>query len=215
MLSKKTRDRAGQLRRVAGAVTLYAFTALLAIALLMALVSGTFGGALILLAALAVAIWRIRARHSSAAAPAAPDIDEDLDDMQIAGWTIRHDVNTPFGVLEHVAASPRDQIAFAISEQPGQLESEHLTEVAQVAEWIHHGGRYPGVVPVLLATALTGIEAMSGPVLVISPDRLLAALQEAAAEAERINEDPGPQPVLAGQGEDLQPSVPEFDSQVA
>jgi len=194
MLSKKTRERAVRLRRLTAAGFLYGFTALLAIAFLMALVSGAFGGALILLATIAVAIWRIRARQGKTSAPTGQDVEADLDDLQIAGWTIRHDVNTPNGVLEHIAASPRDQIAFAISEQPGQLESEHLTEIAQVAAWIHYGGLYPGVVPVLLAAALDDVEVTRGPVLVLSPDKLLTALQDAATEAERLNGDPDAPP---------------------
>jgi len=215
MLSKKTRDRAARLRRIASATTLFGFTALLAVALVAAVVSGAFGAALILLGALAVAVWRVRARRSTQTVPDAPDVEEDLDDLQIAGWTIRHNIKTPYGVLEHVAAAPRDQIAFAISEQHGHLESEHLTEVAQVADWIHHGGLYPGVVPVLLATALTDIEAMRGPVLILSPDKLLTALQQAATEAERINEAASPPPQPPTADEDLQHAAASYDTEPA
>jgi len=177
------------MRRVA-ALTAIAMRGLLIFVLgigaLVALVAAQLGPALLLAAVAGLAVWRLRAAWSRRPAkpePLSSGAGRMLEDLDILGWTVRGAMSTPHGRLSYLTAAPADGIAFAVMLVDRRLQATDLHGVAAIADWIPVAGVYPAVVPVLVGGELRDVEHLEGPVLVVSADRLLGALDEAARHA--------------------------------
>jgi len=158
----------------------------LGIGALVALVAAQLGPALLLAAVAGLAVWRLRAawnRRPAKPVPLSSRAGGMLEDLDILGWTVRGAMSTPHGRLSYLAAAAGDVIAFAVMLVDRRLETTDLHGVAAIADWIAAAGIYPAVVPVLVGGELRDLEHLEGPVLVVSADRLLSALDEAARHA--------------------------------
>lgn len=165
---------------------------LLATGSLLSLLALNFGAAIILAAAAAVAIVTRRLARRDARERRRHALSAQIDGLTEAGWTIRDGLDTPSETLGHLAVTRDGRFAFAIAVRTGELAADDLYRVADAAAWLAEGQRYRSVVPVLVGTHLTDIERLEGPVLIVSCDRLVEALDSAATAAAELADEAAP-----------------------
>jgi hypothetical protein len=101
------------------------------------------------------------------------------------GWFLRSSVNWPgIGDIDNAMTSPGGEVAFAVETKTRTYLPEALQRVHEQASWLcrRHRCRY-GAVPVLVPAREHGLERFQGGVLVVSPDRLIPALESAYGAA--------------------------------
>ena len=106
-----------------------------------------------------------------------------LERLQRRGWSVRHAVDWPGrGDLDHVLRSPSG-MGFVIETETLRYSRAHVVRRIDAACWLaRRRRRYPrGVTPVVCVTRAQRFEGMQDGALVVSLDRLLEALCEAAA----------------------------------
>ncbi len=111
-----------------------------------------------------------------------------LAPLTAEGWRLRHSL--PYmrrGDIDSVAIAPTG-IAFAIEAKTRTFDARHLVGVREVAVWLYRRRRRwcrRGALAVLCVVRARGVERVEDGVLIVSPDRLAAALRVAAGTSRR------------------------------
>ncbi len=170
--------------------------ALGATAIVLALIAGANGAlpiaAVLILVALGFGLrsrhWARLAARSSVGAQSEDQVQHALSPLEAEGWRLRHSL--PWqgrGDIDSVAISPTG-FAFAIETKTRSYTSEHLVRVLDIAAWLNLRRRRwyrNGALPVLCVVRDRGLEHVESGVLVVSIDRLPAALRTAAHNRKR------------------------------
>ena len=122
--------------------------------------------------------WRVGADSERA-------VQHALKELAGSGWVVRNGVRWPGGGdIDHLVRSP-DGVGFAIETKTRTFSEAHVRRTAATARWAaRRRRRYPGgVVPVLCVVRANRVESRCGDVMVVSLDRLLAALESTAMSA--------------------------------
>jgi hypothetical protein len=110
-------------------------------------------------------------------------VRRELDRLRRDGWQVRHGVDWPGGGdIDHLLRSPAG-VGYVVETKTRSFEDRHLQRTARAAGWAAgRRRRYPrGVVPVLCVVRSRDRERYHGEVLVVSADRLVAALRNRGA----------------------------------
>jgi hypothetical protein len=110
-------------------------------------------------------------------------VRRELDRLRRDGWQVRHGVDWPGGGdIDHLLRSPTG-VGYVVETKTRSFEDRHLQRTARAAGWAAGSRRrYPrGVVPVLCVVRSRDLERYHGEVLVVSADRLVAALRNRGA----------------------------------
>ena len=191
-ISYPRRQQWQRLERAATALALAALAGLLAVA---AVDHGAAGPA----AALAIAAaglvayvrhWVRLARRSAVGARSERQVRRALAPLRIEGWRLRHALSWPGrGDIDHVAITPRTVgLAFVIETKTRSYSADQLARTAARARWVATRRRRwcrRGAVPVLCVMRPDGTQRPENGVLVVSIDRLTAALRDSAGTRTR------------------------------
>ncbi len=129
--------------------------------------------------------WVRLARRSRVGAQSERRAHRALEPLGAEGWRLRHSVpwHGP-GDIDHVAIAPRQVgFAFAIETKTNTYRREHLARAAATARWLASRRRRwcpRGALAVLCLAHARGVQRVDGDVLVVSIDRLPAALRSTA-----------------------------------
>ncbi|MDQ2896412.1 MAG: NERD domain-containing protein [Actinomycetota bacterium] len=165
-------------------------------AILLALVAGANGAvpipAVLVLVALGLGLrcrhWARLAGRSSIGAQSEDQVQRGLSPLEAEGWRLFHSL--PWqgrGDIDSVAIAPTG-FAFAIETKTRTYTPEHLARVRDVAACLNLRRRRwcrKGALPVLCVVRDRGLERVEAGVLVVSIDRLSAALRTAARTRKR------------------------------
>jgi hypothetical protein len=104
-----------------------------------------------------------------------------LQTLVSKGWCLRSSVNWPgVGDIDNAMTSPGGEVAFAVETKTRTYLPEALTRVYEQASWLCRRYRCRfGAVPVLVPARAHDLERFQRGVLIVSPDRLIAALESA------------------------------------
>jgi hypothetical protein len=189
MVSHPRRQQVRRIRRAGrrvgeGAVALGASVALAAIGLT---------GPALLVALVAVGLllagrrsWRLAAR-SAIGARSEAEVRHALAGLAGQGWRVVHGVEWPAGGdLDHVVRAPSG-IGFVVETKTTRYGPAQLERTVIAARWLaRRRRRYPrGVIAVVCLARARRVERVEHGALVVSVDRLPAALAAAAAPASR------------------------------
>jgi Nuclease-related domain len=122
--------------------------------------------------------WRVGADSERA-------VQHALKELAGSGWVVRNGVRWPGGGdIDHLVRSP-DGVGFAVETKTRTFSDAHVRRTVATARWAaRRRRRYPGgVVPVLCVVRANRVESHCGGVMVVSLDRLLAALESTAMSA--------------------------------
>ncbi len=156
-------------------------------ALAAALIFAPTGGAVVVLVLVLLAValgasglhaLRTAAR-SSIGAQSEAQVRRVLERLVGEGWRVRHAVDWPaVGDLDHVVRAPTG-VGFVIETKTLRYTRAHLWRTAEAARWLApRRRRYAGGVrPVVCVVRSRSVEQVECGVLVVSLDRLLAALR--------------------------------------
>jgi Nuclease-related domain len=167
-------------------------TALLAV-LALAVGAGGAAGLLLLVAAGLVAYarhWVHLAGRSRVGAQSERQVQRALEPLEAEGWRLRHSMpwHGP-GDIDHVGIGPRQVgFAFAIETKTQTYRREHVARAAATARWLASRRRRwspRGALAVLCLVRARGIQRVEDDVLVVSIDRLPAALRATAGTRTR------------------------------
>jgi Nuclease-related domain len=192
MISYPRRQVFQRLLRVAAAAGAALTTALLA-ALALAVGAGAVAGLLLLVATGLVAYarhWVRLAGRSRVGAQSERQVHRALQPLEAEGWRLRHSI--PWhgcGDIDHVAIGPRQVgFAFAIETKTQTYRREHIARAAATARWLASRRQRwcpRGAFAVLCLVRAGGVQRVEGDILVVSIDRLPAALRCAAGTRTR------------------------------
>jgi Nuclease-related domain len=132
--------------------------------------------------------WVRLAGRSRIGARSEDEVRRALAPLEAEGWRLRHAL--PYrgrGDIDSVAIAPTS-IAFAIETKTKTFDSRHLAGVRDMAAWLHRRrGRWcrRGALPVLCVVRARGVERVQDGVLIVSVDRLVAALRMASGTSQR------------------------------
>ena len=211
MISHSRRQVFQRLGCAAAAAVAAAATSLLA---LLAGSAGAFplAGALLIASVVPAAYarqWNRLAGRSRVGARSERQVQRALAPLQAEGWRLRHSV--PWGRrgdIDHIAIAPRQVgFAFAIETKTKTYRREHVARTAATARWLAVRRRRwcpRGALAVLCLVRAGGVQRVEGDVLVVSIDRLPAALRCAAGTRTR--------PAFLSRGECLMSSARTFVS---
>jgi Nuclease-related domain len=110
-----------------------------------------------------------------------------LEPLRSEGWRVQHALDWPgTGDLDHVVRSPAG-FGFLIETKTRRYTPAHVRRAVAAAGWLARRRRhYPaGVRPVICVVRARAVEAAHGGVLIVSPDRLVAALRAACPRGSR------------------------------
>jgi hypothetical protein len=127
------------------------------------------------------------AARSRVGAESEAQVRRTLQRLERSGWSVRHAVDWPgFGDLDHVVRSP-SELGFVIETKTLRYTPANLVRAANSARWLaRRARRYPcGVRPVICLARARRVERMERDVLVVSLDRLIAALCQTAGTDRR------------------------------
>jgi hypothetical protein len=134
--------------------------------------------------------WNRLAGRSRVGARSERQVQRALAPLQAEGWQLRHSV--PWGRrgdIDHIAIAPRQVgFAFAIETKTKTYRREHVARAAATARWLASRRRRwcpRGALAVLCLVRAGGVQRVEGDVLVVSIDRLPAALRCAAGTRTR------------------------------
>lgn len=132
--------------------------------------------------------WARLAKRASVGARSEGQVQRALAPLEAEGWRLRHSLAWPGrGDIDSVAIAPTG-FAFAIETKTRSYTSEHLVRVLDIAAWLNLRRRRwyrNGALPVLCVVRDRGLEHVESGVLVVSIDRLPAALRAAAHNRKR------------------------------
>jgi hypothetical protein len=155
--------------------------------------SGTLAvGGVLLLIAVALGLyaghWLSLAGRSRVGARSEDEAQRVLLRLEAEGWRLRHSL--PWrgrGDIDSVAIAPTG-VGFAIETKTSTYAEQHLARVCEQAVWLSRRRRRwckHGALPVVCLARARGVERIDAEVLVVSIDRLIAALRTAAGTHER------------------------------
>ncbi|MGP0053756.1 MAG: nuclease-related domain-containing protein [Solirubrobacteraceae bacterium] len=189
-LSYPRRQQYRRLHRAAASVTaglLAGFASIIAAGAGALAVAGAL--ALITLALLVHARHCVRlAGRSRVGARSEDEVRRELAPLEAEGWRLRHSL--PYrgrGDIDSVAIAPTG-IAFTIETKTRTFDTNHLAGVRDMAAWLYCRRRRwcrRGALPVLCVVRARGVERVQDGVLIVSVDRLVAALRGAAGLSQR------------------------------
>ncbi len=179
--------RRQQYRRLsrAGATALGSTVAAI-VALVVAGAGATSLAPLLLLTAVGLGLyarhWLVLAGRSRVGARSEDEVQRALAPLRADGWRLRHSL--PWrgrGDIDSVAIAPTG-VAVAIETKTRSYDASHLARVYEQAAWLRRRRRWcrHGAVAVLCLVRARGVQRYEHGVLVVSIDRLTAALQSAA-----------------------------------
>ena len=132
--------------------------------------------------------WARLAGRSRVGAHSEDQVQRALAPLQAEGWRLRHSLPWQgHGDIDSVAISPTG-IAFAIETKTSRFEAQHVARVMEMAAWLRRRRRRcsrKGALPVLCVVHATRLERVEAGVLIVSLDRLVAALRTAAGTRHR------------------------------
>jgi hypothetical protein len=176
--------RAGVASAPSAATVLLAMLAaaggVLLIAILMLLCSVGFG--------LQARHWARLAARARVGARSEDQVQRALAPLEAEGWRLRHSL--PWqgrGDIDSIAIAPTGFV-FAIETKTRTYRSEDLARICDIAAWLTTRRRRwcpNGALPVLCVVRDHGLERVEAAVLVVSVDRLPAALRTAAGTRQR------------------------------
>ena len=157
-------------------------------------------GALLVLLAVMLGLrarhWLSLAARSRVGARTEDEVRRALDSLEGQCWRLRHGLRwSGPGDIDSVAVAPNG-LGFAIETKTWTYDERHLRRVLEQARWLRRRRRRwcrRGALAVLCVVRAARLERSERGVLVVSIDRLVPALSEAANAAER-----GPRTPLAG-----------------
>jgi Nuclease-related domain len=132
--------------------------------------------------------WARLAARAGVGARSEDRVQRALARLEAEHWRLRHSLRWPGrGDIDSIAISPTG-FAFAIETKTRGYTPEHLARLREVAAWLET--RRPrwcpnGALPVLCVVRDHGLERVEDAVLVVSLDRLPAALRTAARNRQR------------------------------
>ena len=127
--------------------------------------------------------WLVLAGRSRVGARSEDEVQRALARLETEGWRLRHSL--PWrgrGDIDSVAIAPTG-LAFAIETKTKTHEDRHVARVREQAAWLSRRRRRwckRGALPVVCLARRRGIEHVEAGVLVVSIDRLAAALRTSA-----------------------------------
>lgn len=183
------RQQAYRLKRAAGPAT--GALVMVTVGVLAGLAGFAALAGLLLLTASALGLyarhWLRLAARSRIGAGSEDQVRRALRMLETEGWRLRHSIRWHGGGdIDHVAIAPTG-IAFAIETKTRTYTPLHLAKIKEQAAWLRHhrpGWCPHGTRPVLCVTR-GRIEQIQHDVLVISVNRLVAALRAAAGTSTR------------------------------
>ena len=132
--------------------------------------------------------WARLAGRSRVGARSEDQVQRALAPLQTEGWRLRHSLAWQGrGDIDSVAISPTG-IAFAIETKTKRFEAQHVARVIEMAECLRRRRRRwcrKRALPVLCVVHATRLHRVETGVLIVSLDRLVAALRTAAGTRER------------------------------
>ena len=132
--------------------------------------------------------WVRLAGRSRVGARSEDDVRRALAPLEAEGWRLRHLL--PYGSrgdIDSLAIAPAG-IAFAIETKTRTFDARHLAGVQETAASLYRRQRRwspRGALPVLVVVRAKGFERVQDEVLIVSIDRLVAALRAAAGTSPR------------------------------
>ncbi|MGA2013213.1 MAG: nuclease-related domain-containing protein [Solirubrobacteraceae bacterium] len=132
--------------------------------------------------------WGRLAGRSRVGAGSEDEVRRALATLDAEGWRLRHSL--PYrgrGDIDSVAIAPTG-IAFTIETKTRTFDARHLAGVREMAAWLYRRRRRwcpRGALPVLCIVRARGLERVEDEVLVVSIDRLVAALRRSAGLSQR------------------------------
>jgi hypothetical protein len=185
--------RRQQYRRAGRAATTGAgAVALVALALIAASLGAPLLALVLLLLAAALSAyarrWARLAGRSRVGARSEHQVQRLLAPLAAEGWRLRHSLRWQGrGDIDSIAIAPTG-IACAIETKTRTFDDHHLALVHEMAIWLQARRRRwcpAGALPVLCVVHASRLERVQADVLIVSPDRLLPALRNAAGTTER------------------------------
>jgi nuclease-like protein len=132
--------------------------------------------------------WARLAGRSRVGARSEDQVQRALAPLHAEGWRLRHSLPWQgHGDIDSVAIAPTG-IAFAIETKTSRFEAQHVALVMEMAAWLRRRRRRwcrKGALPVLCVVHATRLERVEAGVLIVSLDRLVAALRTAAGTRRR------------------------------
>jgi hypothetical protein len=162
----------------------------------LALLAASVGAVLVAVGLLLVAVglggyarhWARLAGRSRVGARSEDQVQRALAPLHAKEWRLRHSLAWQGnGDIDSVAIAPTG-IAFAIETKTKRFEAQHVAHVIEMAAWLRRRRRRwsrKGALPVLCVVHATRLERVEAGVLIVSLDRLVAALRTAAGTRER------------------------------
>jgi hypothetical protein len=147
-------------------------------------------GALLLMVGLLMRAryWLRLAGRSRAGARSEDEVRRALAPLAAEGWRLRHSLpHRRRGDIDSVAIAPTGS-AFVIETKTRSLDARHLAGVREMAAWLHRRRRQwrrRGAPPVVCVVRARGLARVEDGVLIVSLDRLVAALRVAAGTSRR------------------------------
>ena len=132
--------------------------------------------------------WVRLAARSGVGARSEDEVRRVLAPLRAEGWRLRHSL--PYrrrGDIDSVAIAPTG-VAFAVETKTRSFDARHLAGVREMAAWLHRRRRRwcrRGALAVVCVVRARGLERVEDGVLIVSPDRLVAALRVAAETSRR------------------------------
>ena len=132
--------------------------------------------------------WARLAGRASVGARSEDDVQRALAPLKADGWRLRHSLSWQGrGDIDSIAIAPTG-VAFVIETKTRTYTPVHLARVRDSAHWLKARRRRwcpNGALPVLCVVRDHGLERVEAAVLVVSVDRLPAALRTAAGTRQR------------------------------
>jgi len=132
--------------------------------------------------------WARLAARARVGARSEDQVQRGLAPLAAEGWQLRHSLPwNGHSDIDSIAISPTG-FAFAIEMKTRNYTPEHLARVRDIAAWLSVRRRRwcrNGALPVLCVVRDRGLERVEADVLVVSIDRLPAALRTAAHTRKR------------------------------
>jgi hypothetical protein len=153
---------------------------------------GAWPGALLLGVAFVLGLrarhWLTLAGRSRVGARSEAEVRDALSSLEQDGWRLRHALRwSGSGDIDSVAIAPTG-VGFAIETKTRTYDERQLGRVREQARWLRRRRRRwsrRGALAVLCVVRAAGVERYERGVLVVSIDRLIPALREAADGTER------------------------------
>ena len=134
--------------------------------------------------------WLLLAERSRVGARSEDEVRRALAPLQGEGWRMRHSLAwRGRGDIDSLAIAPTG-LAFAVETKTRTYDDRHLGRVRAQAAWLSRWRRRwcrRGALPVICVVRVRGVQRVEQGVLVVSIDRLILALRNAADGREPLH----------------------------